>query len=73
MKNLTEIELTIVDLSGKRFDKGNLGTLENAHHQAVEKWGITGIQISEDETEGVYHAHIMEFRNGEHYNDIYLI
>ena len=33
----TEIELTIIDISGKRFPKGNLGTLENAHHQAVAK------------------------------------
>jgi hypothetical protein len=72
MRN-SEITLAIVDISGKRFDKGNLGTLENAHHQAVAKYGITGNQISDDEiTPGLYYAHIMEFRDGEHYNDIYL-
>jgi hypothetical protein len=70
----TEIELTIVDAAGKRFSKGNLGTLENAHKQAVAKWGILGNQISDDEIfPGLYYAHIMEFRNGEHYNDIYLV
>lgn len=69
----TQIELTIIDISGQRWEKGNLGTLENAHHQAVAKWGIDGIQISYDEiTENLYYAHIMEFRDGEHYNDIYL-
>ena len=68
-----EIDLTIIDITGKRFEKGNLGTIENAHHQAVVKWGIDGIQISYDEiTENLYYAHIMEFRDGEHYNDIFL-
>ena len=69
-----EITLTIVDITGKRFYKGNLGTLENAHHQAVAKFGIVGNQISYDDiAANLYYAHIMEFRDGEHYNDIYLV
>ena len=69
----TTFEVTIIDISGKRFPKGNLGTLENAHKQLVSKWGIDGIQISYDEIrEGLYYAEITEFRDGEHYNDIYL-
>jgi hypothetical protein len=68
-----QVELTIIDISGSRFEKGNLGTLENAYRQAVSKWGIDGIQISYDEIkEGLFYAQITEFRNGEHYNDIYL-
>ena len=68
----TEITMTIVSVTGNRYEKGSFSSLTDAHVTATERWNIKGEQISEDETIGVSHAHIMEFRDGEHYNDIYL-
>jgi hypothetical protein len=68
-----QVELTIIDITGSRFEKGNLGSFKNAKKQAISKWGIEGIQISyNDIKENLYYAQISEFRNGEHYSNIYI-
>jgi hypothetical protein len=68
-----QVEVTIIDITGSRWEKGNLGTLKNAKHQAISKWGIEGIQIYYNGIkENLYYAQISEFRNGEHYRTIYI-
>lgn len=74
MKMKIEYSLTLVKENGGRSLVGEYAGFDGLTRATrIANDNGVGVQVTEEEAKGRPHAHIMEFRDDEHYNDIYLI
>ena len=71
-KMKTEVTKTLYD--GQKFNElGSFPSLEIAHGGHSEYCSQQTFEDIEKMGKSVPYLHLMEFRNGEHYNDLYFI
>lgn len=66
----TEVTKTLYD--GQKFiEMGSFDSLESAHSQHKQYEHQQTFEDIENMNRSIPYLHLMEFRNGEHYNDLY--
>lgn len=70
MKNTVEVTKTFYD--GSKFtDLGTYKSLETAHDLHEHYKYQQNFEDIENMSKSIPYLHLIEFRNGEHYNDLY--